>query len=148
MPDHVELRIRQSGQSADLLCELLHTVLAEEALASIVSFEDECSRKGLGYRHQHDVGWILARTLGRVCDAVMDGGQIGRNIHGPTLLRDGGRNSKRPSSLTCAGPFRYLRNNGQSALPAAVIDRIFTSQERNKGRIFTCQPIPISPLFR
>src|SRR5271157_273186 len=87
MADHVELSIAQLFESAGLLRELLHTVLAEQPLACFVRFEDAFGREGFGYRHQRHVVWISTGALSCARDTLMNGGEIGGDGH-RTRARD------------------------------------------------------------
>ncbi len=81
MPDHVELGIAQFRESANLFRELLHAVLAEQAVSCFVGLNDGRSRKRLGHRHERNVVRVASGPLRGKCDAVVEGSEIGGDGH-------------------------------------------------------------------
>ena len=87
MADHVELRIAQLCESAYLFRELLHTVLAEQALPGFVGLNNGGGRKRLGHRHQRNVVRVASGPLRGKCDAGVQSSEIGGNGHPRTDSR-------------------------------------------------------------
>ncbi len=88
MADHVESRVLQFCDSREIFGELLHAILAKEALSRGVGFKNRCGGKGLCIppsvrRHQD----FVPRAGPQLSDALTDGAELFGDAHGNPSLK-------------------------------------------------------------